>query len=246
MKSLFLIIYAFILISNSEASALWYEKRINNDIFFSDGVKGGKSEEQGYFGPSDIFPGCKRLNAKFKGLRQGLKVFYKPDGNIDSVQNGIFDCKYNGEQVSFFLVEGFSERPGVIQVVFMEDNFNTHYYTKYENKWNYATRAINYGLQNSPAANLKIREATLKEIDHAEKLYKFYKEIDLSSANVKKYAVINTSIRLNEIKKTEEQVPIKKQSSANVAGELEKLDKLLKSGAITKDEYQKAKNKILN
>ena len=118
-------------------------------------------------------------------------------------------------------------------------------YSKFNSFWYYNEQDIEF-VTGDPRANHTQRNATSAEIEHAEKLYKFYEYLDVSSPNAKKYTVINTIIRLNETKKTEEQVPIKKQSSANVASELEKLEKLLKSGAITKDEYQKAKNKILN
>ena len=75
----------------------------------------------------------------------------------------------------------------------------------------------------------------------------FYNNLDVSTSSAKIYGdVINRNIHLDENKKIAEQTTTNKQSSTNIATELEKLDKLLKSRSITKDEYQKAKNKLLN
>ena len=96
-------------------------------------------------------------------------------------------------------------------------------------------------------------QASADEIKHGERLLEFYNNLDVSSSSAKIYdGVINKNIHLN--KKTTSEIKTPQsinpketlKNKDNVANELEKLEKLFKRGAITKDEYQKAKNKILN
>jgi hypothetical protein len=228
-----------------KAFPLTYSKKISTDVIFQDGRKDGRTESEGFYGDNfDFFPICKKMNINAKGLRQGLSVFFKSDGSISS-ENGIYDCQYGFGKVVFGLVEGINEGASGTFIFFDRDATTKYFYRKINNIWYTETMLADFLLPEDPKSNHTQRPATTQEINHAERLYKFYKEIDLSSPKAKKYKVINTSIHLNETKKTEEQVTIKQQSNTNVVSELEKLDKLFKSGAITRQEYQKAKDKIL-
>jgi len=238
--------FLFFIFISEKAFSLTYDKKVNRDIVFEDGAKGGRSESEGFYGSSfDFFPNCKKMNTNFSGLRQGLKVFYKSDGSIFTSENGIYDCVKVPTRVGFGLIEGVTEKPGLITIHFKRDASTQYFYWKQDNIWHLATMHTDYVYPTDPNSNYTTRTATVQEANHAERLYKFYREIDLSSPKAKKYKVINTSIHLNDTKKIDEQVTIKQQSNTNVVSELEKLDKLFKSGAITRQEYQKAKDKIL-
>lgn len=241
-----LTIFVILILLPTKAFSLTYDKRVNTDIIFQDGTKGGKSETEGFWSDGNqFFPSCKRMNVNLFGLRQGLRVFYKPDGSIHSSENGLYDCQVSFGRTAFGIVEGVAELPNFVTVHYKRDSTTRYYYSKQNNIWYFSTANVDVAYTNDPNSNYKTRPATTEEINHAERLYKFYKEIDLSSPKAKKYTVLNTSIHLNESKKTQEQAPTKKQNESGVAAELERLQKLLNSGAITKDEYQKAKNKVL-
>ena len=246
MKLIKLIILFFFMVISNIAFALTWDKKINPQIINNDGSKTGESKDEGFFGINfNFFPNCKKFNANFSGLRQGLKVYYNTDGTIHSSENGIFDCYRANNTIGFGLVEGITVSPGLTAIHFKREGLVRYVYFKTNNIWYLETAHIDFLYSKDPNSNSSYRIATLEEINHAERLYKFYKEIDLSSPKAKKYNVINTSINLNESKKNQDSAPAKKQNESGVAAELERLQKLFNSGAITKDEYQKAKNKVL-
>lgn len=239
-----LIILAILITTSSKSFSLEYGKTVNTNITYEDGTK-GRAEVEGFFGEGDeLFPNCKKMNVQFRSLKQGLKVFYKQDGSIHSSENGLYDCSTYFGKITHVLVEGFTEGQGKIRIHYKRDNAIRYFYF-FNDIWHTGTDNVDVVLHNDPNSNYIQRPSTPEEINHAERLYKFYKEIDLSSPNAKKYNVINTSINLNESKKNQDPAPAKKQSESGVAAELERLQKLFNSGAITKDEYQKAKNKVL-
>lgn len=246
-----LIIITIMLITSSKAHSLTYKKLENLP------TSQGWVNTEGFHGVTNDFPNCIKLKQYFPELdtklwqtgitlRQGLKVFFKPDGSISSTSNGLYDCKLVGGKIVESLDEGIAEFPEYFLVFFKKENFKLHSYY-FDNKtklWFYVIRPIDY----AAAADYESRQTTREEDLHAEKLLKIYRNLDLSSPTAKVYSSLFEIINQTEnkqIKKTQEQAPTKKQSESGVAAELERLQKLLNSGAITKDEYQKAKNKVL-
>lgn len=261
-----LIILAILITTSSKSFSLTYKKLENvRGIAWTDGSQGGKAVDEGFFGAINNFPNCIKLkkyateadlawiNSNIY-LRQGLRVYYKPDGSIFSSDNGLYDCKLTAGKITFSLDEGISEQPEGALVFFKKENSSNHYYNyiKKDNAWSYVIRNMDAGKASELNANLKVRPATKEEIQHGEKLLQFYRNLDLSSPTAKKYLSINNiNDQLNQTQnkqtnKTEDKTIIKKQSNMNIVTELEKLDKLLKGGSITKEEHQKAKNKLLN
>jgi hypothetical protein len=250
-----LIIITILLITSSKAFSLTFKKLEKYASFHS-----GYANGEGFYGFLDDFPNCIKLKANFteieyqrittgNNLRQGLNVFYYSDGTIHSSIYGLFDCKLYQGGVSIFLDEGISESPEQYQIYFKKENLNNHIYTYVikHKEWRYTIRAIDSS-GYAPNSIGNIRAATQEEILHAEKLLKIYRNLDLSSPTSKIYSSLNEAVNQTEkkqIKKTQEPAPTKKQSESGVVAELERLQKLFNSGAITKDEYQKAKNKVL-
>ena len=59
---------------------------------------------------------------------------------------------------------------------FKNDNVNAHMYSQVQGQaWTYFTRNVNVLYNEHPNANISHRLATKDEIEHAEKLYNFYK-----------------------------------------------------------------------
>jgi hypothetical protein len=242
-----LIILAILIGVHTKAFSLVYEKKVATTYL---GLEKGRTETEGFFlnGVGEL-PVCQKLNTSYYSImRQGMRINYDSKNKIHSKEKGLFDCVYafSGNEIRGGLYEGIQEffNTGELYILFKQDQKKKYAYSKSNNSWYFNEHDIEFML-GDPRGNLKLRLATPAEIEHAEKLYQFYEYLDLSSSNAKKYTVINTSIHLNEPKKTQEQAPNKKQSESGVAAELERLQKLLNSGAITKDEYQKAKNKVL-
>lgn len=259
-----LIIITILLITSSKAFPLTYKKY--GEEFkhpWSDGIESGIRTSEGFYGLTlDDFPNCMKLKSyltenilqAIKGgvsVRQGLIVFYKSDGNIHTTDNGLRDCKLLNEVVRIGLDEGIVLNPNRTAIYFKKENSRNHIYV-YEHQsrlWFYDTLNVDALGPSSSNANHIRRAATQEEILHAEKLLKIYRNLDVSSPSAKIYSSINDEVNKTQnkqIKKTQEPAPTKKQNNTNIVTELEKLDKLLKSGSITKEEHQKAKNKLLN
>jgi len=185
--SLFLLTFAVL---TDKASAFYYEKIKNPKMYFADGSI-GHSEIEGFFVTGYNAPNCKKFNQNSKILRQGQSIAYKSNGKVYGIEKGLFDCRLdNNNKPLFTLWEGvidLYERNERI-VIFKNDNVNLYMYSQVQGGvWNYFTRNVNAVYNEHPQANTFIRPATKDEIDNAEKLYTFYKSIDLSSRSAKNY-----------------------------------------------------------
>jgi hypothetical protein len=209
-KFLIITILAFIIFPQ-QAFSLTYGKKVNTDIKQADGSTGGRSENEGFYGDASNASNCKKFNFNYTPLIQGQSILYQPNGTINDISKGLFGCMLDkNNKPAMGLVEGISEFPSQnnVQIFFKNDGINRHVYSKLNGTWTYWTRNIDAGFWTHPIANAKQRLATKEEIEHAEKLYTFYKNLDLSSRTAKIYGdKILTNANLNpavEKKKVEE------------------------------------------
>jgi hypothetical protein len=191
MKKTLLIFFIFLVTIPHQAFSLTYDKKTNKQLFADGKISGGYTDEIGHYGKNNSdFENCKKLNANYSGLRQGKKIHYSSDKKLKAIENGIFDCAYTSDNaVAFYLVEGiieYHDRNSVI-LHFKNDFSNQHIYEKMNGAWVYYTKNKNYPAP-SPSS---YRPATQQEIQHAEKLYSLYKNIDLSGSSAKIYNIIN-------------------------------------------------------
>lgn len=252
-----LIILSTIIIMPSKAFPLTYEK--HNTIISDIGDVGkGNVEAEGYFSYQiNDYPICKKLNEpKIASLRQGIRIHYDPNKKVYAFEKGIFDCNYGWENNSILtgIYEGMVEylTRDTIVIYYKHENGKSNGYMKQRNIWYTFTHDEKFLFNDSRSLTQK-NLASADEIKHGERLLDFYNNLDVSSSSAKIYdGVINKNIHLNKKttseRKTPQPIDPKEtlKNKDNVANELEKLEKLFKRGAITKDEYQKAKNKILN
>ena len=191
MKKVFLSLFLLLLIIfPDKAFSLTYDKKVNKDIRQADGKTGGRSEGEGFWGNSSHTQNCKKFNFNYVALIQGQKIIYLSDGNLNEISKGLFDCMLDlNNKPAMGLVEGIIEMPSQnnIQIFFKNDGINRHIYSKHNGTWTYWTRNIDAAFWNQPISNAKQRLATKEEIEHAEKLYTFYKNLDLSSRSAKIY-----------------------------------------------------------
>ena len=159
-------------------------------MHFSDGEI-GKGEAEGFFVSSYDAPNCKKFNINVTLLRQGQQISYRRNGKVSSIEKGLFDCRLSLDNKPLYAMwEGIIDQfeVGERQIFFKNDAINVHIYAQLKNKeWIYVTRNVDTAFFNHPNANTSRRPATKNEIEHAEKLYKFYKNLDLSSRSAKNY-----------------------------------------------------------
>ena len=203
----FLLAFTFI---PEKAFSFAYNKKINQAVA-SDGSV-GKQEEEGFFVTEYEAPNCKRLNKNFNGMIQGQKINYNSNGKAVALENGLFGCKLTIDNKKISAIwEGVVDflETGEKLIFFKSDEVNSHMYSKKKNQdWYYATRNKDAAFFNQPSANVSFRPATKSEIEQAENLYQFYKNIDLSSPSAKIYGdVINKNTQLNKITASEKEVP---------------------------------------
>ena len=196
-KFLIITILAFIIFPQ-QAFSLTYGKKVNTDIKQADGSTGGRSENEGFYGDASNASNCKKFNFNYTPLIQGQSIHYQPNGTINDISKGLFGCMLDkNNKPAMGLVEGISEFPSQnnVQIFFKNDGINRHVYSKLNGTWTYWTRNIDAGFWTHPIANAKQRLATKEEIEHAEKLYTFYKNLDLSSRTAKIYGdkILNNS-----------------------------------------------------
>jgi len=199
MKKIFLslCLLAFIIFPDNAFSYI-YDKKTNPKMHFSDGEI-GKGETEGFFVNANDAPNCKKFNINFTLLRQGEQIAYRPNGKVSSIEKGLFDCRLSLDNKPLYgMWEGIIDQfeAGERQIFFKNDTVNVHIYVQLKNKeWIYVTRNVDTGFFNHPNANTFRRPATRNEIDHAEKLYTFYKNLDLSSRSAKIYKerILNNS-----------------------------------------------------
>jgi hypothetical protein len=197
MKNILIIFFLIFLAIPQQAFSATYDKKVNTNVIWGDGNTSGRAENEGFFGNDTDSPNCKKFNYKLTGLRQGQSIFYNSDGKIHSIEKGIFDCKYNNQdKPAYSMYEGLIEFPiqGEIQIFFKNDSTNSYIYMKRDGVWYYSTRNIDFGFYSHPKSNFNRRIATDVEIQHANRLYLFYKNINLSSPSAKIYNIINTDL----------------------------------------------------
>jgi hypothetical protein len=255
MKKIILVFFlAFVFIPEKTFSLTYEKHNVVSDI---GDVGKGNTEAEGYFSYQvNEYPVCKKLNVTLNFLRQGIRIHYDPNKKIYAFEKGIFDCS-NAWEKNYALsgiYEGMIEylTRDTIVIYYKHENDKSHGYMKQRNIWYTFTHDEKFLFNDSRSLTQK-NLASADEIKHGERLLDFYNNLDVSSSSAKIYdGVINKNIHLNKKTTSERKAPQSidpketQKNKDNVANELEKLEKLFKRGAITKDEYQKAKNKILN
>ena len=185
MKKIFLSLFLLALIVfPDKAFSLTYDKKTSKGWANNTETK---LDTEGFFG---ISSSCPRLGEeKSHGLIQGSIISYF-DGGVRDFQKGIFDCRISKDsKIRFSLTEGLVEftKPYEIQVYFKTQD-NIHYvYRKIDGKWYLITKSAAYADWSDSRANFKQRLVNNSEEKEAEKLYYFYKNLDLSSRSAKIY-----------------------------------------------------------
>jgi hypothetical protein len=175
--------------------ALIYDNKTNKQLSVGQKSDAGYTNEQGHFGINNSdFTNCKKLNANYSGLKQGKKIHYDKSNKLIAIENGIFDCAYNiNNQPTFYLQEGlieYHDRDSII-LHYKIDGDKQFIYEKTNGVWFSYTKLKNY-----PApAPTNYQQSTTVEIQNAEKLFIFYKNLDFSSRSAKIYGdkILNNS-----------------------------------------------------
>ena len=207
MKKIFLSLFLLALtIFPEKAFSLTYDKKISKGWANNTETK---MDTEGFFG---IASSCPRLGEeKSYGLIQGSIINYF-DGGVRDFQKGIYECRISKDsKIRFSITEGLVEftKPYEIQVYYKTQNNIRYVYRKTEGKWYYVTLNNTYSDPSDPRANYTERVANNNEVKEAEKLYYFYKNIDVSSPSAKIYG---NKILNNDILNTSS---INKQSSTS-------------------------------
>lgn len=217
MTKIFLLLFFlfFTKLPNS-ASAFEYEKMQNvTGLKFEDGST-GSTDTEGFFISGYNAPNCKKIGIDGKLLRQGQSIAYKSNGKIYAIEKGLFDCRLSNVNKGIVGIwEGIIEyyEPNGVIIFFKNDNVNQHNYVKgLDGTWTYRTLNVNVLFSNHPNANIFQRRVTKDENEHAEKLYAFYKNIDLSSRSAKNYG--NQILNETQFAK-KDPAPLKKGNKEN-------------------------------
>jgi hypothetical protein len=206
MKKIFLSLFLLALtVFPDKAFSLTYDKKTTRSWANNSETK---SDTEGFFG---ISSSCPRLGEeKSYGLIQGTAITYF-DGGVRDFQKGIYECRISKDsKIRFSITEGLVEftKPYEIQVYYKTQNNIRYVYRKIEGKWYFATLSNIYSDPSDSRANYTQRVANNNEEKEAEKLYTFYKNLDLSSRTAKIYGdKILTNANLNpavEKKRVEE------------------------------------------
>jgi hypothetical protein len=185
MNKIFLYLFLLILIIfPNKAFSLTYDKKTVTG--WADG-KAIKSDNEGFFGTTSS---CSRSgDGKNYILIQGSIISYI-DGGVRDFQKGIFDCRISKDsQIRSSITEGLVEftKPYEIQIYFKIQNNTQSVYRKKDGIWYLATKNASYADWSDLRANFASRLANNIEEKEAEKLYYFYKNLDLSSPSAKIY-----------------------------------------------------------
>jgi len=188
MNKIFLFLFFLTFIIFPERTfALIYDNKTNKQLSVGQKSDAGYTNEQGHFGINNSdFTNCKKLNANYSGLKQGKKIHYDKSNRLIAIENGIFDCAYNiNNQPAFYLQEGlieYHDRDSII-LHYRIDGDKQYIYEKANGVWFSYTKLRNY-----PAPlPTNYQQATTVEIQNAEKLFIFYKNLDVSSRSAKIY-----------------------------------------------------------
>ena len=188
MNKIFLFLFFLTFIIFPERTfALIYDNKTNKQLSVGQKSDAGYTNEQGHFGINNSdFTNCKKLNANYSGLKQGKKIHYDKSNKLIAIENGIFDCAYNiNNQPAFYLQEGlieYHDRDSII-LHYRIDGDKQYIYEKTNGVWFSYTKPRNY-----PAPSpTNYQQATTVEIQNAEKLFIFYKNLDVSSRSAKIY-----------------------------------------------------------
>lgn len=203
--SILVFVLLFFVATPQKAFSLTYDKKTNKQFSYAQQSNFGYAEEEGYFGKNNSdFKNCKELNANYSGMRQGKRISYDNGGKLVAIETGIFDCAYNADNKhALYMMEGIIEyhNRNSIALYFKTDYSNLYIYEKTNGTWYYYTKNKNYPAP--PPTNIRL--ATQQETQHAERLYSFYKNIDLHSPSAKIYSVINNDLNpTSEKRRTEE------------------------------------------
>jgi hypothetical protein len=224
--SILVFVLLFFVATPQKAFSLTYDKKTNKQFSYAQQSNFGYAEEEGYFGKNNSdFKNCKELNANYSGMRQGKRISYDNGGKLVAIETGIFDCAYNADNKhALYMMEGIIEyhNRNSIALYFKTDYSNLYIYEKTNGTWYYYTKNKNYPAP--PPTNIRL--ATQQETQHAERLYSFYKNIDLHSPSAKIYSVIN-----NDLNPTSEKGELKKQETRLplLIGQIQEMDQQILS-----------------
>ena len=189
-KFIIITFLAFIIFSEQAFSLTYQKKSQTKEITFPDGST-GRAEHEGFFGLASESPNCRKFNLRYEQIRQGQSVLFKNDGKISSIEKGFFDCALDKRgKPTNVIWEGVGDHfeSGETQIYYNHDAIKLYSYVRNrEGKWYYATRNKEYSSWDHPNANTFFRLATADEIKQAEKLFIFYKNVDVSSPQAKIY-----------------------------------------------------------
>ena len=199
-KFLIITFLVFIIVPQQAFSFTW--DTFERDSVDSSGKKffvineGYKSADKNYF------PNCKSLNLSTDGeaIRQGKATYYedKTKKIVVSYQKGIFDCFLGtNNQMRISLIDGISEKiGGDIIISFDYDEFKRYQFflPQGQKPWKYIVRSSKV-LNSGDDKTIFMRDATNEESVKAEKLLKFYRNLDVSSRSAKIYEerILNNS-----------------------------------------------------
>ena len=186
MKKIFLFLFLLtFIIFPKQALSLTYDQK--NVPAFIDNKIQGNLESEGFYGTG---PDCKKMGlSNYSHLRQGTQIVIL-NGKVRDFQKGLYDCKmFPDGQTRAIITEGLVEYPYLKEIqIYFKTESNIHYmYRKVNAQWYLQTKNSYFNSWADPKANATQRLATQEEINHAEKLFTFYKNLDLSSRSAKIY-----------------------------------------------------------
>jgi hypothetical protein len=198
MKSfIWILIFTVFLLMPKNGFTLTYDKKNKSPVDSTNNEKGWTQEREGLWlnGVGEL-SNCKKLNTNnFSILRQGTRITFDPKGNLFSLEKGLFDCSRNEKNTIIpSIYEGLTEYSnGVIRIRFKNDDQKAHIYERENiNKpWHYFDHKVEYLAHDKQASPRPSRILTQDETKHADLLYTFYKNIDVTSASAKRYDKIN-------------------------------------------------------
>jgi hypothetical protein len=197
MKSLiWIFVFIVFLLTPKNGFTLTYDKK-KSPVDSTNNEKGWTQEREGLWlnGVGEL-SNCKKLNTNnFSILRQGTRITFDPKGSLFSLEKGLFDCSKNEKNTIIpSIYEGLTEYGnGVIRIRFKNDDHKAHIYERESiNKpWSYFDHKVEYLSHDKQANPGTSRYLAQDEIKHADLLYTFYKNIDVTSATAQRYDKIN-------------------------------------------------------
>lgn len=180
----------------------------------------------------------KRIGDSFNCWFIGAYDYFKDQDNFEETYSNPHSpptFMFNGG-IKYFLKKNISEN---IKFVKSSHNFfatthgGRHYIVNYLTNYKNIMSTNDYNNLRLGIVDNSLKKKLIKHFEYNQ----FQFESALNIQNVKRFSLVNKSF---ETKK------IKKDKNDSISNELLKLKKLLDQGVITKDEFKKAKSKILN